>query len=313
MDTDAAQRENLSERDTPGKRFYPARRDVSEEGEPDRVSEFKEVAKMATMQPSRTTERRETEYRNSGSNGSDGFREWGARTRIFLTPVAAPSILGLFGFASSTFMVAAFLAGWYGQGNSDAAVFANLAPFCLFFGGLAQFMAGMWSYKARDAIGTAMHGTWGAFWMAFGVLFILAGAGVLHLITSGPAHKQMVPYGYWFYTLAVITGCGFVAALRKNAGLAGVLFALAAGSACVAIGLTSGVLTWIRVGGYALVVSAGLAVYTATALMLLEAAGRVVLPLGVWPYTKRESWKPGAVLVRPQEYTEGMPGSKVGQ
>lgn len=268
---------------------------------------------MATTQPSRTVGRRETEYRSANADGTDGFRDWGAKTRIFLTPVAAPSILGLFGFASSTFMVAAFLAGWYGQGNSDSAVFSNLAPFCLTFGGLAQFMAGMWSYRARDAIGTAMHGTWGAFWLAFGVLFILSGAGVLHLLTSGPAHKQMVPYGYWFYTLAVITGCGFLAALRKNAGLSLVLFALACGSACVAIGLTSGVLTWIRVGGYCLVVSAAVAVYTATALMLLEGAGRVVLPVGQWPYTRKESWKPGAILVRPQQYEDGMPGSKVGQ
>jgi succinate-acetate transporter protein len=268
---------------------------------------------MATVEPPRTAGRRDVHYRNGDGNAGDSFQEWGARTRIFLTPVAAPSILGLFGFASSTFMVAAFLAGWYAQGNSDTAVFSNLAPFCLFFGGLAQFMAAMWSYRARDAIGTAMHGTWGAFWLAFGVMFILAGGGVLHLITSGAAGKQMVPYAYWFYTLAVITGCGFLAALRKNAGLAAVLFSLAVGSACVAIGLSAGVLTWIRVGGYCLVVSAALAVYTATALMLVEAAGRVVLPLGQWPYTRKESWKPGAILMRPQEYPGGMPGSKVGQ
>jgi succinate-acetate transporter protein len=264
---------------------------------------------MATVNTPRTP--------SNGQAQTDGrtdlHAEWGARTRIFLTPVAAPSILGLFGFASSTFMVAAFLAGWYGQQQGNAGVLSNLAPFCLVFGGLAQFMAAMWSYRARDAIGTAMHGTWGAFWMAFGVFFILVGAHVLHLVTSGAHGRQMVPYSYWFYTLAVITGCGFIAALFKNAGLAGVLFALAAGSACVAIGLSTGILTWIRVGGYCLVVSAGLAVYTATALMLLEGVGRVILPLGHYPYTKREHWAPGAILARPQEYPQGMPGSRVGQ
>lgn len=249
------------------------------------------------------------------SNGhGDLKRDWEARTRIFLTPIAAPSILGLFGFASSTFMVAAFLAGWYGQNQGNVTVLSNLAPFCLFFGGLAQFLAGMWSYRARDALGTAAHGTWGAFWMGFGVLFILAGAGVLHMSTSGPLGKQLVPFGYWFYTLAVITGCCCLAAVRKNLGLTLVLFTLATGSACVAIGYTSGVLTWLRVGGYDLVVSAAFAIYTAFALLMVQVnEGREILPLGHWPYWRRESWKTGATIARPQEYPDGMPGSKIGQ
>jgi uncharacterized protein len=123
----------------------------------------------------------------------------------------------------------------------------------------------------------------------------------------------MVPFSYWFYTLAVITGCGCAAAFFKNAGIASVLFALAAGSACVAIGFSTGVTTWYRVGGYCLVVSAALATYTATAMMLEEAFGRVVLPVGHYPFTRKEHWKPGAELTRPQAYPEGMPGSRVGQ
>jgi succinate-acetate transporter protein len=263
---------------------------------------------MSTIDYSRRT----APGRQQDTNGhGDLHREWGARTRIFLTPVAAPSILGLFGFAASTFIVAAFLAGWYGENRPAAVILSNVAPFCLFFGGVAQFAAAMWAYRARDAVATAMHGTWGAFWMGFGVFFILLGAKVLHLATSGPG--VMVPYSYWFYTLAVITGCGFFAALFRNAGLSAVLFALATGSACVAIGFDTGVITWTRVGGYVLAASAALAVYTATALMLLESFGKVILPLGHFPYNKREHWAPGAVLARPLEYEEGMPGSKVGQ
>jgi hypothetical protein len=36
------------------------------------------------------------------------------------------------------------------------------APFAAMFGGLAQFAAGMWAYRARDAIATPAHGTWGS-------------------------------------------------------------------------------------------------------------------------------------------------------
>src|SRR5579883_3308754 len=86
--------------------------------------------------------------------------------RVFLQPIAAPSILGLYGFAGATFMVAANMAHWFGNEHS----MLLLVPFAAFFGGLAQFLAGMWAFKARDGLATAMHGMWGAFWMAYGIL-----------------------------------------------------------------------------------------------------------------------------------------------
>src|SRR5205085_3066746 len=60
----------------------------------------------------------------------------GVATRIFLQPVAAPSVLGLFGFGIATFTVAANVAGWYGDHTHTPLV---LGPFALFAGGLAQF------------------------------------------------------------------------------------------------------------------------------------------------------------------------------
>ena len=84
-------------------------------------------------------------------NGND------VAARVFLQPIAPPSILGLFGFAGATFMVAANLAGWYRTTKSGG----YLWPFAAVFGGVAQFLAGMWGYRARDAIATAMHGMWG--------------------------------------------------------------------------------------------------------------------------------------------------------
>ena len=77
-------------------------------------------------------------------------------TRIVLQPIAAPSVLGWFAFAGATFIVAAWMAGWYGSATTPDFLF----PFAALFGGLAQFVAGMWSYRARDVLATAMHGTW---------------------------------------------------------------------------------------------------------------------------------------------------------
>src|SRR3954451_11030147 len=120
------------------------------------------------------------------SDWVDGF----ARPRVVLQPVAAPSILGLFGFAGATFIVAGHLAGWYGNPTTDV----YLAPFAAFLGGLAQFTAGMWAYRARDAVATAMHGTWGAFWLAYGILNVLVGAGALATPKPWYHHPEL---GLW--------------------------------------------------------------------------------------------------------------------
>ncbi len=46
-----------------------------------------------------------------------------AKTRVFLQPFAAPSILGSLGYAGATFMVAANMAGWSSNTASDVYVF----------------------------------------------------------------------------------------------------------------------------------------------------------------------------------------------
>jgi hypothetical protein len=60
------------------------------------------------------------------TNGAAGeLREWRDHTRVFLQPIAAPSILGLYGFACATFMVTAYLVGWYGKANSPLIIFRS--------------------------------------------------------------------------------------------------------------------------------------------------------------------------------------------
>jgi succinate-acetate transporter protein len=232
----------------------------------------------------------------------DETAAWAARSRIVLTPTAAPSILGLFGFAGATLMVAAHLAGWYGNAHSPAL----LAPFAAMFGGLAQFLAGMWAYKARDALATAMHGTWGAFWLGFGIFSLLIAGGVLPL-----AAATSTEFGMWFVVLCIVTFFGAVAATGENLGLFLTLGLLASGSGLLAAGLIGAVHGLVVAAGWVLVASAAAAFYTAGAMLLEQTfAGRVVLPLGKW---RARANLPGERLVYPIEYPAGMPGAKVGQ
>ncbi|WBB66596.1 GPR1/FUN34/YaaH family transporter [Micromonospora sp. WMMD812] len=227
------------------------------------------------------------------------FEFWRNHAQISLQPVAAPSILGLFGFAAATFVVAANLAGWYG--NTDTPTF--LFPFAALTGGLAQFLAGMWAYRARDGLATAMHGIWGAFWLAYGVLFLLVAVGALTPPTP------FVALGYWFIALAAITWSGALAALAENLSLALTLIALAAGSTSQAIGQLADISGWRTLGAYFFIASAVLAWYTATAMLLESAYRRVVLPMG----RRRAPDRPGVAPRHTIQFVAGEPGIKVGQ
>lgn len=117
----------------------------------------------------------ETNGRHGASDDAE-YTFWREHTTIALQPVAAPSILGLFGFAVSTFMVAANLAGWFGNDTSTPLV---LFPFAFAFGGIAQLLAAMWSYRARDGLATGIHGAWGSFWIGYGIYTLLVGLNVV--------------------------------------------------------------------------------------------------------------------------------------
>ena len=67
--------------------------------------------------------------------------------------------------------------------------------------GLAQFLAGMWAFKARDGLATAMHGMWGSFWMAYGILEMIFTVG-----KTTPPSGAWPEIGFWFVVLAAITG-----------------------------------------------------------------------------------------------------------
>ncbi|HXD69606.1 MAG TPA: GPR1/FUN34/YaaH family transporter, partial [Gaiellales bacterium] len=83
-----------------------------------------------------------------------------------------------------------------------------------------------------------------------------------------------------------------------------------AGSVLLAISYLIGSSTLLTWGGWVLVVSAILAWYTATAMMLAATSGRTVLPLFKW---SKSANKPGAAPLVPVQYAEGEPGVKMGQ
>lgn len=253
-----------------------------------------------------------THAAQSGDGASAEVEQWTDRSRVVLQPIAAPSILGLFGFAGATFMVAGNEAWNYG--GSDAGNY--LAWFAATFGGIAQFMAGMWAYRARDAVATAAHGTWGAFWIAYGLIHVFYVTGVL----AQPS-GDFVEFGYWFVVLSAITFSCAMAAHGENLGIALVLHTLWIGAGLLAVSEFTGSALgegWAAAGGWVLVASAILAWYAATALMLAATFGRTILPIGELqkghPLSpKRAANVPGDQPKRVIQFASGEPGVKQGQ
>lgn len=151
-----------------------------------------------------------------------------------------------------------------------------------------------------------MHGMWGAFWLAFGLLHLLGTIGVLTI----PASGEFVELGYWFLVLAVLTGFGAIAALGENLAVTSVLATLAVGAALAAIYFLVGGSTWETAAGWVLLASAFLAAYTGGAMMIAAAWGRTVLPLGEY---RKAANVPGRHPVDPLQYEFGEPGVRQGQ
>ncbi len=217
----------------------------------------------------------------------------GCETGVFLQPIAAPSVLGLYGLAGATFMVAANMAHWFTGGQSGLVV----TVFAAFFGGLAQFLAAMWAFRARDGLATAIHGVWGSFWMAYGILNVIY---VLGLLGLPPGSYDATAIGYWFIVLAAISWVCTAGATAESQGLAAVMVFFALGATAAAIGNLLATEAVLILAGWLLIIGSFIAWYVASAMMLEKAYRRTV-----WPY--------GARILQPVVAGEGEPGVIRGQ
>jgi succinate-acetate transporter protein len=163
-------------------------------------------------------------------------------------------------------------------------------------------------YRARDGVATAMHGTWGSFWIAYGILQVL---GLTHAVTLPLVGQSSAELALWLWVLAAITAAGTIAAGAESIALTLVLATLAAGSGFAAGSWMNGNESLMHVAGWIFVASAAIAFYTASALMIAGAWGRTVLPFGK-PRGRRRN-VPGEPFMTPVEFEYGEPGVRQGQ
>jgi uncharacterized protein len=250
--------------------------------------------------------------RGDGHNGhrvmedlavAEDHEGWLARSRVVLTPIAAPSIMGLFGFAMATVMLGAYQAGWYGNAATPLVIW----PLALFAGGIMQGIAAIASLRARDGVAVAVHTAWASFWVGWGILQLLVATHVMAAVPLGAASPS---FAMWFVVLTLVTFWGALGALAQNMLVFVTLGVLTAASAVTAAGTWAGSLGTVNAGGWLYVISAAAAWLAAGAMVLEHSYGRSIIPVGRW--SKRANI-PGAKVTDPIAYPAGMPGLKVGQ
>ena len=186
--------------------------------------------------------------------------------------IANPGPLGLSAFALTTFVLSSINAGWFPAGATTIVV--GLA---LFYGGLAQLLAGMWEFKTGNTFGATAFTSYGAFWLSFAAIFIPAFNIAGSLGTS--THQAL---GVYLLAWTIITAILLVASLRSNIALIAVFAFLTLTFLCLTIGeLAPSTTTFHTLGGYLGIITAIVAWYTALAGLL--SSGRSSFSLPVWP------------------------------
>jgi succinate-acetate transporter protein len=185
--------------------------------------------------------------------------------------VANPAPLGLCAFALTTFVLSSLNAGWFPAGATNIVV--GLA---LFYGGFVQILAGMWEFKTGNTFGATAFSSYGAFWMALGIIFV-PGSGILAAIPATDLHPAL---GLFLLAWTIFTGVMFLGTFRTNVALITVFGFLFLTFLLLTLGELGTSASMHQLGGYLGVLTAILAFYTALANLLNSGKSAFKLPVG---------------------------------
>ena len=108
--------------------------------------------------------------------------------------IADPGPLGLAGFAMTTFVLSVFNAGFV----TTSGLVAVVLPLALFYGGLAQFAAGLWEFRKGNTFGATAFCSFGAFWLSF--------AAYVKYVEPGLGGNAHIATGVYLLGWAIFTG-----------------------------------------------------------------------------------------------------------
>lgn len=185
--------------------------------------------------------------------------------------IAEPGPLGLGAFALTTFVLSAHNAGW-----APGVMWIGLA---MFYGGLAQLLAGMWEFRSANTFGATAFSTYGAFWLSLGTFALLELFGRVPLGEL----EVLEGLGWFLLAFAIFNTYMLLWSTRVNLAVFLVFLALEVTEVLLAAGFfleDSAGDGLVMAGGYAGVLTAAVAWYTSAAGVVNSMAERPILPVG---------------------------------
>jgi hypothetical protein len=179
---------------------------------------------------------------------------------------ANPAPLGLLCFALTTILLSAHNAGLF-------ALDAMILAMAIFYGGLAQIVAGIMEWRKNNTFATTAFISYGAFWLSLAGLIILPKLG---LAEKASATAMAAYLGIW----GLMSFIMFIGTLRLNRALQVTFFLLTIAFALLSIGDLTGNKVLTTIAGWEGILLGFSAMYTGLAQVLNEVYGRVIWPLG---------------------------------
>ncbi|MCP8321905.1 MAG: acetate uptake transporter [archaeon] len=179
-----------------------------------------------------------------------------------------PAPLGLMGFGMTTILLNLLNAGLLG---ADA--LGVILPMGIFYGGLAQIIAGLLEAKQGNTFGATAFTSYGLFWLSFVTLNLLPTLGLSNAASPQSIAAYLIMWG-------IFTALMSIATLKANTALQVVFISLAILFFILGVGDLTGITQIKTLGGYEGIFCGFSAVYLAIAEIINESFGRSVLPIG---------------------------------
>lgn len=177
-----------------------------------------------------------------------------------------PAPLGLMGFGMTTVLLNLHNAGLFDLGSMILAM-------GIFYGGMAQVVAGIMEWKKGNTFGTTAFTSYGFFWLSLVALIVMPKLGW----APAAANSAMVAY---LLMWGIFTAGLFVGTLKLNRALQVVFATLTILFFLLALADYTGCSIIKMIAGYEGILCGFSAIYAALAQVLNEVYGKVVLPLG---------------------------------
>lgn len=187
--------------------------------------------------------------------------------RILKDSTANPAPLGLFGFGMTTVLLNLHNAGFFELN-------AMILGMGIFFGGIAQIIAGIEEWKKNNTFGATAFTAYGSFWLTLVALVLIPKT------TFGADFKSNeTAMGFYLLMWGLFTLFMFIGTLKLNRALQTVFLTLVILFFLLAIGDFSGSKGIRTFAGYEGILCGLSAFYAGAAQVLNEVYGRVVMPL----------------------------------